>query len=74
MRPYHKWTTEVDDMLRQMFEAGCNVREMSKAVNRPTSQIYARLYSLDLQLSNRIVEPNLEEFKRIMHLRTGKEY
>ena len=74
MRPYRKWSPEVDAMLQEMFTAGCDVREMSKALERSTPQIYARLYTLDLQLSTRAPQPGPEEFKRIMQLRTGKEY
>ena len=74
MRTYRRWTPEVDDMLQEMFSAGCDVREMAKAVDRTAPQIYSRLYALDLQLSSRDPEPDREEFKRIMQLRTGKEY
>ena len=74
MRQYRKWLPEVDEMLREMFTAGCDVREMSRVVDRPIAQVYTRLHALDLQLSSRTAEPDREEFKRIMHLRTGKEF
>ena len=74
MRAYRRWTPEVDDMLRELFSAGCDVREMAQAVNRTPAQIYSRLYALDLQLSSRTPEPDRAEFQRIMQLRTGKEY
>lgn len=74
MRQYRKWAPEVDTMLREMFDAGCDVREMAKAMDRTTPQIYARLHTLDLQLSTRAEAPDRAEFERIMQLRTGKEY
>ena len=73
MRTYNRWTEEGDSMLQEMFAADCTVQEMMSVINRPKHQIYARLYALDLKLSERGIEPNREEFKQLMKLRTGKE-
>ena len=70
-RAYCKWTEEQDDMIRQMFTAGCGVDEMARVLNRPVTHIRTRLYALDLRLSDRTVEPDREEFKRVMALRLG---
>jgi hypothetical protein len=72
-RAYKRWTEEVDSMLRAMFTAECSVQEMVSVLNRPKSQVYSRLYNLDLKLSERCIEPNRAEFEQLIRLRTGKE-
>ena len=73
MRTYRSWSDESNSMLREMFAADCTVQEMASVLNRPKAQIYSKLYMLDLKLSERGIEPNREEFKKLMKLRTGKE-
>ena len=72
MRRYFKWTEEQKLMLREMFEAGCDVAEMARALNRDIPGIRAKLNSLELKVSDRTVEPNRVEFSRLMELHTGR--
>ena len=72
MRRYLRWTEEQIRMLQELFNAGCDVTEMSRAMNRDVPSIRAKLNVLDLKVSDRTVEPNYAEFSRLMELHSGR--
>ena len=72
-KKHRTWGDKADGLLKQMFEAGCEVEEMAVVFGVSGSAIRSRMHKLALHMLRREeVDIDFEEFKRLIELRTGR--